>query len=301
MTLRHMRIFITVYQKQNITRAAEALCMTQPAVTRAIREMETYYGVRLFDRINRRLYVTESGKLLYTYSLHILDSFDQLEKNLRNWEELGILRIGTTITIGNTLLPKVLRQFRKIHDHLQIRSTIATGHMLQTALMNNQLDFAVMEGAVCQEELMSRRIADDRLVMILPPDDNRALRQDLCLDDFQKDAFILRNHGSISRSFIDHIFALHAIPLEPIMESVSTQAIIRAVHEGLGISLLPQQLVQQAIDTGLVSTISLTDESFIRENHIVWHKQKFLSASALELMDCFQKLSYASSQLSADV
>lgn len=301
MTLRHMRIFITVYQMQNITRAAEALCMTQPAVTRAIREMETYYGVRLFDRINRRLYVTESGKLLYTYSLHILDSFDQLEKNLRNWEELGILRIGTTITIGNTLLPKVLRQFRKIHDHLQIRSTIATGQMLQTALMNNQLDFAVMEGAVCQEELMSRRIADDRLVMILPPDDNRALRQDLCLDDFQKDAFILRNHGSISRSFIDHIFALHAIPLEPIMESVSTQAIIRAVHEGLGISLLPQQLVQQAIDTGLVSTISLTDESFIRENHIVWHKQKFLSVSALELMDCFQKLSYASSQLSGDV
>ena len=80
MTLRHMQIFQAVYQKKSITRAAEALCMTQPAVTRAIRELETYYGVRLFDRINRRLYVTEVGTRLYTYSLHILNSFDQLEK-----------------------------------------------------------------------------------------------------------------------------------------------------------------------------------------------------------------------------
>lgn len=291
MTLRHMQIFQAVYQKKSITRAAEALCMTQPAVTRAIRELETYYGVRLFDRINRRLYVTEVGTRLYTYSLHILNSFDQLEKNLRNWEELGTLRIGTTLTIGNVLLPQVLCRFRRQHRQLQVRATVATGQTLQTALVDNQLDFAVVEGTIYHEDLLSRRIADDRLVMILPPDDGRGACSGLCLGDFRHDAFILRNPGSMSRSFVDHIFAMHGIALDPIMESVSTQAILQAVHAGLGISILPRQLVQQAIDSGMVTAVVLTDESFVRENHIVWHRQKFLTPSALELMDCFETCS----------
>lgn len=291
MTLRHMQIFQAVYQKKSITRAAETLCMTQPAVTRAIRELETYYGVRFFDRMNRRLYVTEAGKRLYTYSLHILDSFDQLEKNLRNWEELGTLRIGTTLTIGNVLLPQVLCRFRQQHSQLQIRATVDTGQMLQTALIDNQLDFAVVEGTIHHEDLVTRRIADDCLVMVLPPDDSRATRPGLCLGDFRQDSFILRNPGSMSRSFVNHIFSMHGIVMDPIMESVSTQAILQAVHAGLGISILPRQLVQQSIDSGMVTTVALTDESFVRENHIVWHRQKFLTPSVLELMDCFQHCS----------
>ena len=65
MTLRHLRVFLAVYQTQNVTRAAERLHMTQPTVTRAVQELERYYGVRLFERINRRLYITQSGRQLY--------------------------------------------------------------------------------------------------------------------------------------------------------------------------------------------------------------------------------------------
>lgn len=81
MTLRHLRVFLAVYQTQNVTRAAERLHMTQPTVTRAVQELERYYGVRLFERINRRLYITQSGRQLYARAVHIVGSFDRMEKN----------------------------------------------------------------------------------------------------------------------------------------------------------------------------------------------------------------------------
>ena len=292
MTLRHMKIFLAVYQAQQITKAARQLCMTQPAVTRAIQEIEAYYGVRLFERINRKLYITQTGTMFYTYAVHIVDCFDQMEKGLRDWDQLGVLRVGATIALGTDLLPKVLVRFQQANPALQIRSVVSNGAALQQALLDNQLDFAVIEGSVGQEELASRAIAPDRLVLILPPDDPRAKWEHLALRDLADDPFLLRDKGSVGRAFLERVFALHELPLQPVMESVSTQAIIQAVHLGLGISFLPERLVAEAIRSGVVATKQLDDESFQRENHIVWHKQKFLTASARALMDCVCEVSW---------
>ena len=83
MTLRHMKVFLTVYKTQNMTLAAEQLHLTQPAVTRVIKEIENYYGVCLFERLNRRLYVTESGRRLYAQALHLIDTFESMEKEMQ--------------------------------------------------------------------------------------------------------------------------------------------------------------------------------------------------------------------------
>lgn len=153
MTLRHMKIFLAVYQTQHMTRAAQQLRMTQPAVTRTIQEIESYYGIRLFERINRKLYITEAGRLFYSYAIHIVDSFDQMEKGLRNWDQLGFLRVGASIAIGTELLPRVLVDFQRKYPHLRVRSTISNGSALQQALLDNELDFAVIEGNIDREGL----------------------------------------------------------------------------------------------------------------------------------------------------
>lgn len=287
MTLRHMKIFLEVYKTENITQAAEALSMTQPAVSRTIQDIERYYGVRLFERINRRLHVTETGKLFYTYALHIVDSFDEMEKGLRDWDELGALRFGASVTLGNSLLPQVLKKFRMTHPNLKLRAVVSNGTQLQEALLNNQLDFAVMGGTIQDAALCRREIASDRLVMILPPDDPRLHWETVTLQDFARDNFLLRENGSMGRDTVDQVFSLHGIPLEPTMESVSTQTIIRAVHEGIGVSILPECLVRYAIDRGYVGTCDLVGEGFVTKNYIVWHRQKFLTESARNLMEVF--------------
>ncbi len=280
MTLRHMRIFIQVYGTQNITKAADILHMTQPAVTRAIKEIEQYYGVTLFDRINRRLSVTESGKQFYGQALHIIDAFDTMEKSMRNWDHLGILRIGASVTIGNFLLPNLVGQFQKDNPQVKIQSTISNGTLLQAALMDNGLDLALIEGNLDEPDLIGEIYTYDHLVLLLPPAHPLLAKGKIYFNDLMPYDFLLREKGSSSRIFLDTILSVHGMALHPLWESVSTQALVKAVHSGIGISILPEPLVHDNIASGFVATRSIEGESFQRPHYIAWHKNKFLTKTA---------------------
>mgnify|MGYP002536939983 CR=1 FL=1 len=284
MTLRHLKVFIAVYQEKSVTRAAELLHMTQPTVTRAVQEIEQYYGIHLFERLKHRLYVTESGRQFYIHALELVNSFDTMEMEFRNWDEFGILRVGASIRLGNLLLPKVIADFQNQHPDLRIKVTVSNGEQLKESLLNNQLDLAMIDGSIAEEHLHKEKFAEDRLVLILPPDDPICYVDTLSLNDLRRSRFLLRENGSVCRSYLNHVFAVHGLPLEPAWESTSTQAIIQAVSAGLGISFLPEQLVKKDIREGTVATREIVDESFVRENYFVWHKSKFLAKSARELM-----------------
>lgn len=289
MTVRHMKIFIAVYQAGSVTRAAEALYMTQPAVTRAIKELERHYGTHLFDRIDHRLSVTEAGRQFYAYALHIVDSFAQLEQRLGNWDEAGVLCIGASVTVGNFLLPQVLDAFKARHGELRVKATVSNGQTLQEALLNNRLDFAVIEESVSHEHLCCECIGYDRLVPVLPPDSpHRGGTPQLA--ELARLPLLLREPGSASRTFLEHVFAAHGLHPEPVLESVSTQALVQAAHRGLGVSFLPQRLVRPGIAGGYVATCQVADEDFVRGNHLVWHRHKFLTAPAKEAMALFRAL-----------
>lgn len=291
MTLRHLRVFLAVYQTQNVTRAAERLHMTQPTVTRAVQELERYYGVRLFERINRRLYITQSGRQLYARAVHIVGSFDRMEKELKNWDEFGLLRIGATPTLASVLLPKTLMTFEKRHPKLRVRCSVENGTHLQEALADDRLDFALIEGEVAAEHLHAEPFSEDRLILLLPPDDPRRNAPALTLRELAESPLLLREKGSMGRSFLDRVFAAHDLPLEPLMESISTHAIIQAVHAGLGISFLPQRLIRHSVESGFVATRAVDDEPFVRRNFAAWHEDKFLTRSARELLEDFRRCS----------
>ena len=101
MTLRHMKIFISVCKEKSITIAAKKLYISQPAVSNAIKELESYYGTPLFDRISKKIYLTETGKTVYDYALHINSSFEELETSVRSSDATSQLKIGSSITIGD--------------------------------------------------------------------------------------------------------------------------------------------------------------------------------------------------------
>lgn len=280
MTIRHVNIFLAVYQTGSITRAAEKLYMTQPAVTRAIKDLEHYYGVLLFERINQRLSVTEAGRQFYVYALHIIDLFDQMEKKLRNWDELGVIRVGASVTLGSVLLPKALKTFQASHAEITIKATVTNGTKLQYKLENNELDFALIEGGVAGENLLCEEFSEDRLILLLPPKSELLERKTVCLADLKGYPLVLRENESVSRILLNHIFALHNLSVEPFMESVSVHAILQAVHEGIGISFLPERLIRHSIESGFIATRPVADEDFIRKNYIVRHKNKLLTSSA---------------------
>ena len=120
MTIRHINIFLAVCEAgENTNKAAELLHMSQPAVSLAIRELEDYYGVALFDRIGRRLSITEAGKRFREYASHISTMFDDMEKTLRDWGHLGVLRVWASITVGSRFLPSYVKTFLSLHPGLE--------------------------------------------------------------------------------------------------------------------------------------------------------------------------------------
>lgn len=284
MTVRHMKIFLEVYRCGSVTRAAQRLHMTQPAVTRAIQEIEGYYGVCLFDRIGRRLMVTEAGKELYAQALHIVDLFDRMEQSLRNWDALGVLRIGASVTPGNFLLPDLVLRFRASHPGIKTQVTIANAESLKRALLNNEMDLALIEGDDADPSLLAQPLSADRMVLIVPPGHPLLDKETVRLEDVAEYDLLLREKGSAGRAFLDSVFAVHGLQVRPAWESVSTQALVTAVRKGLGISLLPRMLVQQDIARGAVCTRALEGEALERKNHIVWHKNKYLTRAAADFI-----------------
>ncbi len=110
MTIRHLKVFIEVAEKGKMSAAAEALFITQPSVSQAIRELEEHYTTLLFERLSKRLYITEAGKLLYGYAKQVVSQFDLMEDNMAPDNLKEKLRIGATLTIGGSILSPLAKR-----------------------------------------------------------------------------------------------------------------------------------------------------------------------------------------------
>lgn len=279
MTLRHMRIFQKIYETQSVTRAAEALHMTQPAVTRALQELEKYYGLRLFERLNRRLTVTEAGRRMYDYALHLTETFDTMEKSLRDWERQGVLRVGASVSLGCSLLPQLARTFQEEHPGVEVRVRIANGELLRRDLLENRLDLALLEGEENGADLMLTPFAAGEMALIVPPGHPLARAGGATLAQAAAYPLLLRETGSATRRFLDQLLMSRGLAVQPVWESDSTQALLSAVREGLGITLVPWALARQTVLRGEAERCPVTDAELIRRRYVAWHPSKYVTGT----------------------
>ncbi|MHB8128118.1 MAG: LysR family transcriptional regulator, partial [Mobilitalea sp.] len=259
MTLRHMQIYITVCKFGNVTAAANNLFLAQPSVSLAIRELEEYYGVKLFDRISRKLYITETGKQVLNYATHIISLFDKMEQEIKNWDSIGTLRVGSSITIGYYLLPQYVKQFKKKYPQMKVQVIIDNSTEIEKRVISNEIDFGLIEGVVHSPHIMYEKFMDDELVLICGNNHPLANQDPIDVSVLQEYDFILREKGSGGRELFDSMMLIHNIKIEPLWESVSTQTIIRAVSECLGLSVLPFLLAKQDIENGNIQRIVVKD------------------------------------------
>ncbi len=274
MTLKHLRIFLTVYQTQNVTEAAEVLHMTQPAITRAIKEMEDYYGVKVFDRINHRICNNECGKDLYEKALHIVSEFDEIEKNLREQRSGGSIRIGTSITIGNFFMPHVLANFKTNHPLVHISVSVSNTNSIVNKVLSNELDFGLVEGSVYDEHIITEAIGGDELIVLVPLSDEYANLKEMKLQDLSKYPLLLREEGSALRDYLEHLFAVNNIQIHPILESVSNGAVLASIEANLGIGILPSKFISELNGA---RKVNISDYELKRTYYLIYHKDKFFT------------------------
>lgn len=277
MTLRNLNIFLAVYETGSTTAASEKLYLAQPSISVAIAELEKEYGVPLFERGGRRLTVTENGELFYQYARHILDLCTEMDDRMQGLAEAGTLRIGASVTIGNYYLPGYVRQMKGRCPRTVIRAFIENTGTLETMLLANQLDAAILEGEVASPSLAWEEIGHDHLSMICSPEHPLARHagvapQVLCMQDF-----LLREKGSAVRDLFDLRMREKGLVIEPLWESVSTQAIVHAVAQDLGVSVLPYALVRQDAEQRRIACVEIDGLDLTRRLWLVSRRNKFLS------------------------
>ncbi len=283
MTLRHIRIFDAVCQADcNLTKAAGLLHMTQPAVSLAISELENYYGVKLFTRIARRLYISEAGKQFRVYAQGILMTFDDMEKSIRNWDAFGRIRVGASISIGSVLMPEFAKIFAVQRPETDLQVRIDRSDRLQEALLSGELDMALIEGIVHDDNLVSEEFMEDALAVIASPDLPLPAGV-IPVELFLQQRFLLREMGSGTREIFAGVLTSAGYPMpEPAWESLSTAALIHAAEAGLGVAVVPHRMV---CDNPAVRFLTVEGLVFRRKYQIVYHKNKFLTAAGQHFLE----------------
>lgn len=284
MTLRHLRIFVTVCETGSMTAAAQILYIAQPAISLAVSEMEEHYKVRLFDRISRRLYLTDSWRQALEYARHIIALFDEMEQGVGGGQAAKELRIGTSITIGSCLLPGYIRELKERFPSLTVQAAVGNSEAIEQKLLENQIDIGIIEGMVHSTYIHCRTFPGDRLVFICPPAHPFAGHTLKSAEELAGQDLILRERGSAGREVLDGILAAGEISVKPLWESVSNEAVLEGVKAGLGLSLLPYYLVRDSLEKGQVKEFFIRGLALSRKFSVIYHKNKFLTKEARTLI-----------------
>ena len=284
-----MKIFVAVCEENSVTKAADKLHIAQPAVSIAIKEIEDYYEVKLFDRISRRLYLTDIGRHFLEYAIHIVSLFDDMENNMRQWECSGNLRIGASITIGTHLMPGYVSAFYRIHPQSHIKVFIGSSELIEKKILQSELDFALIEGTVHSDSILCDTYRKDRLAVLCSPSDPLCENETISIEQLLSRPLLLREEGSGTRELFDHVLASLEYTYAPSWESTSTEALVNAAREGLGIAVLPYILVQAELEKGTLVELQVDNLHFDRGFHIIYHKNKLLTNPAKEFIEMYRK------------
>lgn len=288
MKIRHLRIFKIVCEEESITKAAERLFMTQPAVSNAISELENHLGVYLFDRISRRIYLNETGKLFLTKVIKLLELYDDLEQNVKELEDSATIKIGSSITIANFILPKAIVDFEKTYKNTPTKVIVGNAGKIEEMLYNNEIDLGLIEGVIYNEELIKIPFSSYKLAIICSPKHKLALEEFIDINKLVQERLLLREKGSAIRDVFDSALLLHNLRVNPEWTSINSQALIYAVKQNLGISVLPKILVEEGIARGEIFEIKVNDFQLVNVNHIVYHKDKFQTRSFKTLIEIIE-------------
>lgn len=274
-TLHALEIFISVYKNKNITSAAHQFYCSQPSVSRIIKDLEEEYSVTLFERFHHKLIPTIQADTLYTHAVRMIEEYNHLNASMKNSE--SILRIGSTVTISNTVLINYIQKFHAAHKDVRLSVTVNNGAALQEALLDSTIDIALIEDSIHYSDLSSIPFDSDQLVLLVPKGHPLAKKESIFLKDIDGMTFLHRDKGSAVREYLDHLFEKMDIHVDTLWTSTSTHALIHAVEHGIGITILPYKMCLAEIEQKKVVPISFTDNTLERNYYVVYHNQKIMT------------------------
>jgi DNA-binding transcriptional LysR family regulator len=286
---RRLQVFHTVARLLSFTKAAEALHMTQPAVTFQIRQLEEYFNTRLFDRSHNRISLTAAGETVFGYSERIIGMYNEMENEVRKLtgDVVGLLMIGASTTIAEYVLPGLLGEFQSRFPQVKLRLNVSNSVGIVQMVENNEIDVGIVESPVTNKNLTVEVCWHDKLVLICPPKHELAGRDKVHVTELVDYPFLCREEGSGTREVISQYLGESGMKLSDtnlLFEFGSPESVKSAVEAGLGLSIISQATLTKELKLNTLAAVAL-DPPLERPFSLVYQRQKYRLRAMEEFLD----------------
>jgi DNA-binding transcriptional LysR family regulator len=289
-SLHQLSVFRAVARHESFSRAAEELYISQPAVSAHVRELEQLYGIELFERVGRRVRLTEAGTLLEEYANRVLALVEDSRRALDELKgvERGHLAVGASTIPGAYFLPEAMGRFTERYPGVEIALRIGDTYQALGMLRRGEVDLAVVgewREAPSPERsggapLLMRPYRSDELVLVAGRRHRWARDGLRNLAELMEESLILRERGSSTRENAEALLRRAGITPQVAMEWESTEAIKKAVEAGLGVSILSQLAVELEVAHGRLSVVRHPQLECRRQFYVVHHPDRRLAPAA---------------------
>lgn len=284
-TERHLRVFYEVCKHMNMTKASKELFVSQPAISKTIHDIEQDYGVKLFERWNKQLYLTPEGATLYEYSKQAVNLLDTIDKSMQARNGKDIIRVGASITIGTSILGEIAAGFCAGNAAVKIEALVDSTPVIEQALLQGQIDLAFVEGRLASPEIKSETVGCTDIVLVVGRQHELYGRENIKLEDLSGRDFIVREKGSRTREKFSMEMERNNIRWNPAWECHNTQTIKNAVDAGLGIGVLSKLSVRKRLESGRFRALNVFDKPLELYVRMAYAENKYFSQNLTAFRD----------------
>jgi DNA-binding transcriptional LysR family regulator len=284
-TLEQLRIFVAVAELEHMTRAAQSLNLTQSATSAAIAALETRYAVKLFNRIGRRIELTDAGRLFVVEARAVLARASAAETVLADFADLskGTLALAASQTVGNYWLPPLIHRYQTQYPGISLSLVIGNTEQVAAWVIEGSADLGLIEGEIDEPALAVQPVADDELVLVVGAAHPWAKKRAVGPRDLKTIRWVLRERGSGTRAMFETALAKFGVAvgdLDVALELPSNEAVRSAVAAGAGATVISKLVVTALLKTRALVALDLPLEK--RRFLILRHKERYVTRAAQE-------------------
>lgn len=282
MELHQLTTFESVVALGSFTRAAESLCLTQPAVTRQIAALEAELKTRLFDRLGRTVRMTTAGETLHRYAAAIVRMEREARQAVADVDAgaAGRIIVGASNTLATYVLPELLRCFRAEYPQVEVAVHTGVSADVLEMVRANDVDLGLVTAEVSDSGLSAHTLGEFATVVVVPPGHPLAGLQSVTAAELADHPLILMESGTSLRTYVDRVLSAAGVQEQVAIEMDNVEAIKRMIEAGLGISMLPEVAVGAEISAGRLVSLKLAGiPQANRQIRQVYRRDKYLTVA----------------------
>ena len=283
MERRHIETFIKVSERESFSKAASDLGYSQAAITIQIQQLERSLDTKLFDRINKKVSLTQEGKQFLAFAYDISKSFSEAE-NYNKSKEKGTLRIGTVDSLATSLFPEFVFKFYQNHPEIELVIELGKTDDLIEKLHHNELDFVYTLDNKIYDPSITKVLTEPEKIVFVSSDSRLKSKNNIHLNDLMSFPFLLTEKNASYRYELEKQLADLNIEVKALLEVGNTDIIINLLEKGIGISFLPRFAVSKAIEKHELFEVDVIYESVVMWGQVIHHQQKYMSQTILDFI-----------------